>query len=72
MTVWLIIVAWWVTGVGTYMWLRREDCPTWGEAVFVAGIMFGAFGPLVFLVVLFCIISQMDFWRQPICGRKDQ
>ena len=62
------LFMWWLAGAASFLWLRRGEW-TWAT---IAGAVtvWGAFGPLVWIILAFVIIIQARFWSKPVFPAK--
>lgn len=67
---WWWVAAWWLSGVASFMAVPRDHQRTWGELL-LATIVFGWFGPIIFVVIALVMIGQAEFWHKPIFPQRD-
>ena len=56
--------VWWLCGTSSFLWLRRGE---WTWATIAGAVMiWGVFGPLVWIAIGATILVRADFWSKPV------
>ena len=65
---WIIAIVWWALGTSSMLWLSRGNDLTWGS-LFLCSVL-GGLGPVMWVVIVFVVLCQADFWSKPIFPKK--
>ncbi len=66
----IIVLAWWIVGTASMLWLCRAADLTWGQLIFC--LIAGLIGPPMWVLIAFVVLCQADFWGKPIFPKKDR